>query len=115
MLGFEFRASLIMDMVEVNERSSEWRAIEFGLVESRDFNEFEGVWRMRDVDGKTALYYEVNIVPRGLIPVRAIEWRISEDVPENMDAVRLECERRRRIAVADGRRRDIARVKRGQS
>lgn len=104
-----------MDMVEINNRSMDWRAIEFGLVESRDFKEFDGLWSMRNVGGKTALYYEVNIVPRGLVPVRAIEWRISEDVPQNMEAVRLECERRRRIAVADGRRQDVVRVNRAQS
>lgn len=104
-LGFEFRASLVMDMTEVNKRSEEWRAIEFALVSSRDFAEFEGVWQMESVgENKTALYYSVSIVPRGLVPVRAIEWRISEDVPGNMDAVREECERRRRNAVADLRR-----------
>lgn len=100
-LGFEFRASLVMDMKEVNHCSHEWRAIEFDLVTSRDFKEFEGVWRMESIDQhKTALYYSVSIIPKGLVPVRAIEWRISEDVPGNMDAVRMECERRRRNRVA---------------
>lgn len=100
-LGFEFRASLTMDMSEVNRASSDWRAIEFDLVTSRDFKEFEGVWRMESVDQyRTALYYCVSIVPRGLVPVRAIEWRISEDVPGNMNAVRIECERRRRSRTA---------------
>lgn len=116
-LGFEFRASLTMDMKEVNGRSHEWRAIEFDLVTSRDFKEFEGVWRMESFDqNKTALYYSVSIVPKGLVPVRAIEWRISEDVPGNMEAVRIECERRRRILVAEQLRRDeIARTNRLES
>lgn len=112
-LGFEFRASLTMDMKEVNGRSQEWRAIEFGLVTSRDFKEFEGVWRMEAVEqNKTALYYSVNIVPKGLVPVRAIEWRISEDVPGNLNAIRQECERRRRNIVAEKlKREEMARMK----
>lgn len=100
-LGFEFRASLTMDMKEINPSSTDWRAINFALVSSTDFKEFQGAWRMEYVDTtRTALFYTVSIVPKGLVPVRAIEWRISEDVPENMDAVRTECERRRRLKVA---------------
>lgn len=102
--GFTFRASLVMDMVEHDPKSDTGRAIQFSLVTSQDFNEFRGEWRMeRLADNKTALYYTVEIVPKGLVPVRAIEWRISEDVPGNMDAVRTECERRRRVAVAQRR------------
>ena len=85
--------------------SSSCRAIEFSLVESRDFCEFYGVWKMDKVDDmRTALYYTVSISPRGLVPVRAIEWRIGEDVPENMEAVKRECEARRRAATAEARR-----------
>ncbi|PXF48822.1 hypothetical protein BWQ96_01378 [Gracilariopsis chorda] len=115
-LGFQFRASLTMDMTEVNPTSSKWRAINFDLVTSRDFRQFEGVWRMERVDStRTALYYTVSIVPKGLVPVKAIEWRIAEDVPQNMDAVRRECERRRRVAVAAGRRQQLARANKTQS
>ena len=111
-LGFQFRASLVMDMTEVNPQSAEWRAINFDLVSSRDFRQFQGVWRMERVDeNRTALYYCVSIVPKGLVPVRAIEWRISEDVPENMNAVRLECERKRRLSVAADRREQVAEPK----
>lgn len=100
-LGFEFRASLTMDMTEINPSNTDWRAIDFKLVNSTDFKEFHGSWRMERVDTtRTALFYTVSIVPKGLVPVRAIEWRISEDVPENLDAVRTECERRRRLKVA---------------
>lgn len=106
-LGFEFRASVTMDMTELNATASDWRAIEFKLAASRDFNIFEGVWRMESVDDKTALFYEVTIVPRGLVPVKAIEWRISEDVPGNMNAVRMECEKRRRTSIAALRRQTV--------
>ena len=97
-----------MDMTEINATSDDWRAIDFDLVTSPDFALFEGTWKMQDFEGKTALYYSVTIQPKGLVPVRALEWRISEDIPVNMDAVRIECERRRRVNVAASRRNQIA-------
>lgn len=104
-LGFEFKASVTMDMTQVQQNSADWRAIEFALVESRDFREFQGSWTMARVDDfRTALFYNVSIVPKGLVPVRAIEWRISEDVPQNLQAVKTECEARRRNAVAQARK-----------
>lgn len=98
-----------MDMLEVDKNSDNVREIRFLLVSSNDFREFEGVWTMQRIsDAKTALYYTVTIVPKGIIPVRAIEWRISEDVPDNMHAVRMECERRRRISIAAGRKQNAS-------
>lgn len=92
-------------MFEIDKDSSVSRAINFELVESRDFREFRGAWRMQArSDGNTSLFYTVCIVPKGLVPVKAIEWRIGEDVPQNMAAVKLECERRRRAADATKRR-----------
>jgi len=32
--------------------------------------------------------FQVNITPKGLVPVPALEWRIREDVPVNLLAVR---------------------------
>lgn len=98
-LGFEFKAAVTMDMTEVGANSGQARAIDFVLVESRDFQVFEGSWIMEpDADdaGKTWLQYRVTIVPRGMVPVKAIEWRIGEDIPGNMDAVKRECEKRKR-------------------
>jgi hypothetical protein len=105
-LGFEFRASVTMDMVEVNSTSERSRAIDFSLVQSRDFREFCGTWRIEAMPDKErcSLFYTVTIVPKGLVPVKAIEWRISEDVPQNIDAVKQECELRRRTAAKSARR-----------
>jgi hypothetical protein len=104
-LGFEFRASVVMDMAEVNRESSHCRCINFELVKSGDFRDFSGHWRMEALpEFKTALFYSVSIVPKGLVPVKAIEWRISEDVPQNMEAVKRQCERQRRATVAAARR-----------
>lgn len=102
-LGFQFRAGLTMDMEEIGDEGDGERCILFDLVKSSDFKQFYGVWKMKSTDGgkKTELYYSVAIVPKGLVPVAAIEWRISEDIPQNLDAVRLECERRRRAQIAD--------------
>jgi Polyketide cyclase / dehydrase and lipid transport len=104
-LGFEFRASVTMDMVEINASCERSRAIDFTLVHSRDFREFFGTWRIEALpEEKCALYYTVTIVPKGLVPVKAIEWRIGEDVPQNIDAVKRECELRRRTAAKSARR-----------
>ena len=46
-------------------------------------------------DYKSKLSYRVNITPRGLVPVPALEWRIREDVPVNLRAVKAASERRR--------------------
>ena len=40
----------------------------------------------------TVLSYDVTVSPRGFVPVKAIEWRISEDVPGNMLALKRHCE-----------------------
>lgn len=106
-LGFEFKAAVTMDMTEVSASSGSSRAIDFNLVESRDFKVFEGTWLMElspDDADKTVLQYRVTIVPRGMVPVKAIEWRIGEDIPGNMDAVKRECERRRRQEAISLRR-----------
>lgn len=106
-LGFKFKAAVTMDMKEVGPTSDTSRAIDFNLVESRDFQVFEGTWLMEaapDGSEKTSLQYRVTIVPRGLVPVKAIEWRIGEDIPGNMNAVKRECETRRRQQAASRRR-----------
>ena len=47
-----------------------------------------GDWRLKGngAGGKdtTELSYSVNIQPKGVVPVPAIEWRIREDVPANL-------------------------------
>mmetsp|Transcript_10089 Transcript_10089/g.27452 ORF Transcript_10089/g.27452 Transcript_10089/m.27452 type:complete len:108 (+) Transcript_10089:2-325(+) len=42
----------------------------------------------------TKLIYSVNVTPRGMVPVPALEWRIKEDVPSNLRAVKAAVERR---------------------
>lgn len=115
-LGFEFRANVTLDMREViggNASSGEAgsgaarKAVHFerAPTDRGDFQVFKGTWLMIAA-GKhdTELHYDVTVSPRGLVPVAAIEWRISEDVPANLDAVRSACERRHRAACAQARR-----------
>merc|ERR1712146_502330 len=68
------------------------------------FAEFYGEWvvqpysRVRSrsdptrFDYTTKLTYRVNIMPKGLVPVPALEWRIREDVPVNLRAVKKSSE-----------------------
>jgi len=111
-IGFDFRASLLMDMQE--EKGDDNRALKkwllrFKLVESRVFDSFDGQWmlryhsRNREIDPrtqqpvfkyKTKLTYSVFVRPKGPVPVLALEWRIKEDVPVNLYAVKVASERR---------------------
>jgi hypothetical protein len=107
-VGFEFGASVTMDMTEKvvvppnthNFPDSEEHAfypqerkIMFKCVESPFFSEFDGEWRVAEHRGangeaETVVSYEVEVRPRGPVPVLALEWRIREDVPTNLRAVK---------------------------
>lgn len=104
-VGFQFKAAVVLDMTEVGVKDPKERAIDFTLASSRDFAAFFGSWRMSSVEGGgTWLEYDVNIQPKGLVPVKAVEWRIKEDVPSNLMAVRSYCELLdRRSAAAEMR------------
>lgn len=112
-VGFEFGASVTMDMAE-NVRMSnvvtprvlklgkekkvqvgEQRRINFKCVESQFFSEFDGEWKCSWIDDPndafelaTKVEYVVEVRPRGPVPVQALEWRIREDVPTNLRAVK---------------------------
>lgn len=98
-VGFEFGASVTMDMkenVQQRDSPSESRQIGFKCVESQFFSEFDGYWKVSPtVDPEnpsqpaTNIEYVVLVKPRGPVPVAALEWRIREDVPTNLRAVKL--------------------------
>lgn len=105
-VGFDFSASLMMDMTESIDSSGSFpkRTIGFKLVESPFFSEFDGTWNLRVHSRKkvpgtssftytTKLFYEVFIRPNGPVPVLALEWRIKEDVPLNLMAVKRASEK----------------------
>ena len=101
------RASLTMDMSEDfgDENSSrQQKILSFKCVESSMFSAFEGTWAMRyhtrhrKLNEKTQQYtytystlliYTVLVKPKGIVPVMALEWRIREDVPSNLRAVKI--------------------------
>lgn len=109
-VGFEFGASVTMDMCEgvtvagnggsapnTDAVFQEERRIGFKCVESPFFSEFDGEWVARRtpeiaLDGSiidsTTLTYVVDVRPRGPVPVAPLEWRIREDVPTNLRAVK---------------------------
>ena len=97
--GFEFGADVTMDMREsvinynVHHPTIRRRCIlDFKCVSSQFFSQFDGSWIVEEtVDpmygGKaltTNVKYIVDVRPKGLVPVAALEWRIKEDVPTNM-------------------------------
>lgn len=110
-VGFDFSASVTMDMTEriiggapfvpsaslpSEVSSNEQRQILFKCVDSKFFSEFDGEWRISwcaDPDDRnkvaTKVSYVVDVRPRGPVPVQALEWRIREDVPTNLRAVKL--------------------------
>lgn len=114
-IGFDFRASLVMDMQEERDEETEkdkglkeWM-LRFKCVESQMFDAFDGTWSLRyhsrtkEFDPKlnkqvfkykSKLTYSVFVRPRGPVPVIALEWRIKEDVPVNLYAVKLASERK---------------------
>jgi len=104
-VGFQFGADVTMDMKEniiVGPPSSsakpetpsypEQKQISFKCVDSFFFKEFDGIWQASEVneDGEilTKLKYVVDVRPKGPVPVAALEWRIREDVPTNLRAVK---------------------------
>jgi len=111
-IGFDFRAALTMDMQEVTEEGrAQPSRITFELVDSVMFAAFDGEWRLQPYsrvrskttpgkyDYTTKLSYQVNITPKGLVPVPALEWRIREDVPVNLLAVRDAAQRLKRAQL----------------
>ena len=104
-VGFDFRAALEMDMEEyIDEARRTTRQIKFSLVDSAMFASFNGEWRVQPYSRqrrrddptrfsyKSKLTYIVNITPKGLVPIPAIEWRIREDVPSNLIGVKAAAE-----------------------
>jgi len=102
-VGFEFGASVTMDMKELTISDKE-RHISFKCADSFFFTVFDGVWKAQERTGEngqveTLLSYIVDVRPKGPVPVAALEWRIREDVPTNLRAIK-------RAAALVGQRRN---------
>jgi hypothetical protein len=119
-IGFDFSATVTMDMTEkiVNAAASdpsnlglrEERIIGFKCVESQFFSVFDGEWKVKEQLGpdgevETNVSYSVDVRPKGPVPVAALEWRIREDVPTNLRAVKA-------AALKIGRRNNVVPVAR---
>lgn len=100
-IGFNFSAAVTMDMTEriLSASTSNARKIYFKCVDSQFFSEFDGSWTVqeqRGVNGNNSnrgtrevlCSYDVLVRPKGPVPVAALEWRIREDVPINLRAVK---------------------------
>lgn len=109
-IGFDFRASVTMDMVEkvlvsgntVNSALDPKtlpmfmpeKRIGFKCIDSMFFSEFDGEWQVQEGESSVTgepqctVSYIVDVRPKGPVPVAALEWRIREDVPTNLRAVK---------------------------
>jgi len=74
---------------------NESRVIDFKCVDSQFFSEFDGQWTLTsapDPEDPSKLVsnvkYVVDVRPKGPVPVQALEWRIENDVPTNLRAVK---------------------------
>ncbi|KAL7467093.1 hypothetical protein ACHAXS_007361 [Conticribra weissflogii] len=71
------------------------RHIQFRCVDSQFFSQFDGTWKVVPLppnpytgEPETMVSYTVDVRPKGPVPVAALEWRIREDVPTNLRAVK---------------------------
>lgn len=111
-VGFDFSASVTMDMTESvlpTSRSRQLppaareedkatldddRMIGFKCADSFFFKEFDGEWKVQEQlnpstgEIESNVSYLVDVRPKGPVPVAALEWRIREDVPTNLRAVK---------------------------
>lgn len=95
-IGFDFSATVTMDMSEQITRSNlgEERRIHFKCADSFFFSVFDGDWRVKEQlnretgEVESIVTYVVDVRPKGPVPVAALEWRIREDVPSNLRAVK---------------------------
>eukprot|EP00537_Pseudo-nitzschia_pungens_P012777 CAMPEP_0172382368 /NCGR_PEP_ID=MMETSP1061-20121228/312_1 /TAXON_ID=37318 /ORGANISM="Pseudo-nitzschia pungens, Strain cf. pungens" /LENGTH=355 /DNA_ID=CAMNT_0013110213 /DNA_START=138 /DNA_END=1201 /DNA_ORIENTATION=- len=95
-VGFDFSASVTMDMTEqiLTASTSNARKINFKCVDSQFFSTFDGAWTIQEQlnaatgEEEVLCSYDVLVKPKGPVPVAALEWRIREDVPTNLRAVK---------------------------
>lgn len=116
--GFEFGADLTMDMREsIIDCSTKHSTIkrkcilDFKCVSSQFFQQFDGSWIVEEAmkpasygssaSITTSVKYIVDVRPKGLVPVAALEWRIKEDVPTNMLGVVNAAAKKSQTTVVD--------------
>lgn len=95
-IGFDFSASVTMDMTEriLSSSTSNARKIYFKCADSQFFSTFDGCWTVQEQrnpatgEKEVLCSYDVLVKPKGPVPVAALEWRIREDVPTNLRAVK---------------------------
>jgi len=91
--GFEFSADVTLEMKEYihhpgGNNEMKTYSIDFQCVQSQCFSQFDGSWILEEYsNSRTMVRYIVDVMPRGPVPVAALEWRIKEDVPVNILAV----------------------------
>jgi hypothetical protein len=95
-IGFDFSASVTMDMTErfLSGSTSNARKIYFKCADSQFFSAFDGSWTVQEQRNPTTgekevlCSYDVLVKPKGPVPVAALEWQIKSEVPTNLRAVK---------------------------
>jgi ribosome-associated toxin RatA of RatAB toxin-antitoxin module len=86
-----FSARVVLDMTEEFQS-----AVRFQMVEG-DFKAFSGAWLLQPMpkseSGGTRLTYCLEVWPKPVIPVIAIEQRLRKDLPANLRAIREQLDR----------------------
>ena len=85
LLKFRFCARVVLDMVEHFPHQ-----LQFEMVEG-DFKTFKGTWDLQPApehQNTTQLTYQLTVCPSRIIPVRAIEQRLGNNLCENLSAIR---------------------------
>lgn len=97
------------------------RRITFKCYDSFFFQEFDGEWKVEERfndqlgQAECLLSYVVDVRPKGPVPVAALEWRIREDVPTNLRAVKAAAlGQSGKTAMASKSRKAVARQKQQQ-
>lgn len=95
------------------------KRIHFKCVDSQFFSEFDGMWTVTQQHNaytgvESTVSYEVEVRPKGPVPVAALEWRIREDVPTNLRAVKRAALEVGWAGVHENGGRRVVKRKRGQ-
>ncbi|WP_299403644.1 SRPBCC family protein [Acaryochloris sp. IP29b_bin.148] len=83
-LFLKFSARVVLDMVEEFPHT-----LRFAMVEG-DFKAFAGTWEIQPIVEErlgTHLIYTLQVCPTRLIPVKAIEQQLNQDLPRNLRAI----------------------------
>ncbi|XP_024517251.1 uncharacterized protein LOC9663170 isoform X1 [Selaginella moellendorffii] len=102
---WHIEATVVLDLEEF-PHLTDGRSLQFCMVDG-DFKKYAGRWLLQagTRPGTTDLHYEVNVIPRLLLPGVFVEGIIKSDLPVNLRAIAERAEKNQRSVIkypADG-------------